>query len=254
MSDLISPSRLAITAAGLSPIASTRASSTGNCAMCGHAHEVGDPVVEYSPDSSFTDYGALRAPSSPVVCGWCAATWTIDFTQRYAKSVISTDGVYPAASNEHIAYWLLNPPTGPWIFVQSDQKRQHLIWRAPVNHSTEIFVVRYGELQLTVRRARLLDGLAAAKRLAAAATANRNSKGAALKSPFVRLSRDLSDPAHGVLRTDLYELAKQDGVIKRDLSIIHALTPGELWGLTAVLYVADPHRPERKLPAPGPSA
>ncbi|QMI49807.1 type IV CRISPR-associated protein Csf1 (plasmid) [Burkholderia sp. MBR-1] len=222
--------------------------------MCGYVHAAGDPVSPFAPDSSFTDYGALRAPGSRVMCGWCAATWNLDFTQRYTKAVICSEGVFPAASNEHIAYWLTNPPAGRWLFLQSDQKRQHVVWRAPVNESREVFTVRFGELLLTVRRTHLVEGTVAAKRLAAAATANRKAKGAALKNPFVRLSRDLADPAHGVLRSDLYEMAEQDPDVKRDIAIIHALTPGELWGLTATLYVADPQRPDRKLPTPAAQA
>ncbi|WP_420213418.1 type IV CRISPR-associated protein Csf1 (plasmid) [Burkholderia aenigmatica] len=249
MNAMISPSRLAATAAGLGPIESAAARTPGCCAMCGHGHAIGDPVAPFEPDASFTDYGALRAPASRVICGWCAVTWSADFTQRYTKSVICSEGVFPAASNEHIAYWLLNPPAGQWIFMQSDQKRQHLVWRMPVNTSREVFTVRYGELLLTVRRSYLEEGTAAAKRLAAAATTNRKVRGAALKSPFVRLSRDLSDPAHGAIRADLYELAESDSEVKKDIAFIHSLTAGEIWGLTATLYVSDPQRPERKLPA-----
>ncbi|RQZ31660.1 hypothetical protein DIE14_01745 [Burkholderia sp. Bp9017] len=217
--------------------------------MCGHIYLAGEPVMPFEPDASFTDYGALRSGASRVICGWCAATWNLDFTQRYTKSVICDEGVFPAASNEHIAYWLLNPPEGQWLFLQSDQKRQHVVWRTPVNVSREVFTVRYGEVLLTVRRKFLEEGTAAARRLAAAATANRKGRGAALKNPFVRLSRDLTDPAHGAIRGDLYELAGQDAQVKDDIALIHSLTAGEIWGLTATLYAPDPQRPERKLPA-----
>ncbi|MYM92617.1 type IV CRISPR-associated protein Csf1 [Duganella vulcania] len=239
-----SPSKLAALAAGLQPLGAP-AQASGICALCGYAHGAGDVVSPFSPGDTFTDYTSMRGKGSKTVCGWCMATWGPDFTQRYTKSVITRDGVFPAASNDHIAWWLLNPPKGSWVFMLSDQKRQHLIWRAPVNTSDQVYQVRFGELVLTVRRAMLEKGADAARRLAQAASAGR--KGAALKSPFVRLSRDIDTPAHGALRHELYEMATRDSQVADDIAVMHSLTPGELWGLTAVLYAATPSRPEPKL-------
>lgn len=243
MTSFRSPSHIVAKAAGLAPLG-TPATKPGKCALCGYAHQVGDPVADFACGDSFTDFGAMRGAGSPTVCGWCLVTWSADFTQRYTKSIICSDGVFPAASNDHLAYWMLNPPEGEWIFVQSDQKRQHVIWRAAVNRSKDVFVVRYGELQLTIRPAALSTGADAARRLAQFLSVGR--KGAALKSPFVRLSRDIDDPAHGTLRADLYKHC-EDPDVARDIETIHRLTPGELWGLTAVLYANNPQRPEPKL-------
>ncbi|MDP1293722.1 hypothetical protein Q6296_28285, partial [Klebsiella variicola] len=83
-----------------------------------------------------------------------------------------------------------------------------------------------------IRPSILVEGAAAAKRLAAFLSVGR--KGAPYKSPFIRLSRDIDDPAHGTLRRELYE-NMGNAEIAHDINLIHRLTPGELWGLTAVL-------------------
>lgn len=246
---LPSPSQLAARAASLKPIGEP-AKAPGVCALCGYAHDVGDIVAPFVPSDTFTDFTALRGQGSRTACGWCLVTWNADFTQRYTKSIICEGGVFPAASNDHIAYWLTNPPAGEWVMMQSDQKRQHLIWRSPVNTSSEVFQLRYGELILTVRREMLAKGAAAATLLAQKASVGR--RGAPLKSPFVRLSRDLDDPAHGLLRHDVYAMRDSDPEAASAIDTIAKLTPGELWGLTAVLYAANPHRPEPKL-VPGSS-
>jgi CRISPR type IV-associated protein Csf1 len=209
----------------------------GFCAMCGQRHDIGDAVTPFAPKDSFTDYGSLRQPSSKFLCGWCAAAWHVDFQQKSLKTVMCDDGVFPAASNVDIAYWVLNPPRGSWIWVMGDQKRQHIVWRATVNTSTELFQVRQGENNMTIRRTYVAKAADAARRLAAAASVGR--KGASLKSPFVRLSRDLDEPMHGTIREDLHAKGKIDAYVKADIRLIQSCTPGELWALTAVLY-AEP--------------
>lgn len=231
-----SPSRVALEAAGREPVAVQKAQQVGYCAMCGKPHGEGDLVVPFEPEGSFTDYGLLCRAASKWICGWCAGVWNADFTQKALKTVMCDEGVFPAASNAHIAYWLLNPPSGRWIWVMGDQKRQHIVWRAPVNSSAEVFQIRYGELTLTVRKAHLIAALAAAKRLAIAASADRKVP---LKSPFVRLSRDLDDVNHGAIRSDLLKLATTDAAVAADVKSIQQCTAGELWAMTAALY-ADP--------------
>lgn len=243
----LSPSELAVRALGRQPIGVQVAKAAGVCAMCGHSHVPGDLVNPFSPEDSFTDYGLLRGRGSKVLCGWCAGVWNQEFTQKLLKTVACSEGIFPAASNNHIAYWLMNPPEGQWLWVQGDQKRQHIVWRAPVNTSREVFHVRFGENDLCLRRAMLQPAVDAARRLAKAASANR--KGAPLKSPFTALSRDMDSNSNGTLRRDLYLLADsgtpEAAQVKEDMALICSLTPGELWALTALLYADNPHRPER---------
>lgn len=229
-----SPSRIALEAAGRSPVGVLKAKCDGNCAFCGHAYLTSDLVMPFAPESSFTDYGSMRRPGSKFLCGWCAGAWNVDFTQKALKTVMCSEGVFPAASNADIAYWLTNPPKGNWVWVMGDQKRQHIVWRATVNTSQSIFQIRLGENNMTVRREHLFLAVDAARRLAVTASTGR--KGAALKSPFLRLSRDLDEPAHGMVRDDLHRLAQTNVQVRADVRLMQSCTPGELWALTAMLY------------------
>lgn len=234
---LLSPSRIALQAAGRGPVGAFKAKCDGECAFCGHTYSAGDLVMPFAPESSFTDYGSMKSPGSKFLCGWCAGAWNVDFTQKALKTVMCSEGVFPAASNADIAYWLMHPPEGDWIWVMGDQKRQHIVWRATVNTSQEIFQIRQGENNMTIRREHLLAAVKSARTLAVVASTGR--KGPALKSPFMRLSRDLDEPVHGMIRDDLHHLAQIDTQVRFDVRTLQSCTPGELWALTALLY-ADP--------------
>ncbi|MCM3609532.1 hypothetical protein M4D49_29080 [Cupriavidus pauculus] len=245
MSEVAYGSELACRAIGREPKGTFIAQEAGACAMCGRRHETGESVVPFQPQASFTDWTALRAPASQFICKWCDAVWDRDFTQTYLKTIVCEAGVFPAASNDHLAYWIMNPPEGRWLFLQGDQKIQHVVWRAPVNRSREVFQVRAGESVLTIRSRQLHAGLAAVKGLAAKATELRGVKrGAPFKSPFISLSRDLDSPSQGVLRRELYAHAAEDPLTAQNIAIVGALTGGELWALTSILYAKNPHRPE----------
>ena len=233
----LSPSQIALEASGRKPVGVCKVKCDGSCAFCGHAYLAGELVMPFAPISSFTDYGSMKSPGSKFLCGWCAGGWHVDFTQKALKTVMCADGVFPAASNADIAYWLTNPPKGHWIWVMGDQKRQHIVWRATVNTSQEIFQIRQGENNMTVRRAYLFAAVDAAKNLAD--VASKGHKGSALKSPFMRLSRDLDEPLHGMIREDLHRLAQTDVQVRSDVRVLQSCTPGELWALTALLY-AEP--------------
>ena len=234
----ISPTRLFIEASGRKPSGSTKATGPGICAMCGSAHRAGDMVAKFKPGSTFTDIVDLRGNGSNLICGYCDAAWCSNVLMNYAKCVVCTEGVFPAASNSDIAWWLLNPPKGPWTFVQSNQQQQHLHWRAPVNYSDQVFFLRYGELVLSVRPAVLAKGAEAAARLAAVASEGR--KGDPLKSPFAMLDRELKQMGHGVIRGDLTKMAAERAAVADDIAIINTMTAGEVWGLAAVLYSKEP--------------
>lgn len=232
----LSPSRVALQAAGREPVGAFKSKCDGECAFCGHSYSTGDLVMPFAPESSFTDYGSMKRPGSKYLCGWCAGAWNVDFTQKALKTVMCSEGVFPAASNADISYWLTNPPKGNWIWVKGDQKRQHIVWRTTVNTSREIFQIRQGENNMTIRREHLFSAVDSARSLAVIASTGR--KGAALKSPFMRLSRDLDEPVHGMIRDDLHRLAQTDVQVKYDVRILQSCTPGELWALTALLYAA----------------
>lgn len=241
----ISPSKIGCMAIGKGPAKGIPAATAGACAMCGQHHEAGTEVVAFKPPDSFTDWAALKTPTSKVICRWCAQVSEKFWMQKCLKSIVTMDGVFKAASNEDLAYWLTNPPqNGPWLFLQGDQQMQHVIWRAPVNWSPLIFQIRAGETILTIRHEHLMQGIESAKALTEKANelqklARKGKRGAPFKSPFVVLDRDRQALSQGTLRTELMDHAKEDAQTAAHIRNITQMTPGELWALTSVLYAAN---------------
>lgn len=245
---MISPSLLALESLGRPVPSGTPSRYLLRCCMCGIDIHPGETVVAFSPDAGFTDLTSLSDPSSASICGPCLGVWNADFTQTYAKSVICREGMFPAAKNDHIAYWLLNPPTPPFLFFISDQQRQHLVWRTPVNYSQEVFQIRFGSKLLTIRRKKLLAAVEACNILSAAASDG--SKGTVLNTPYLLMSRDLDHVKHGIIHPTVLSIVDEQPDLQMHIETINALTAGEIWALTAVLYSKNPHRPERVIEAP----
>jgi|APLak6261703504_1056268.scaffolds.fasta_scaffold02539_3 CRISPR type IV-associated protein Csf1 len=250
---MISPSKLAIQASahqGFKPIG-IPAEKAGVCMMCGFPHAEGELVVSSSLSSTFTNWGDL-ANNSDIVCGYCAAVSQDPWTQAWMSSVITESGVYKFASNNDIAFWLLNPPNAPFIMMRGDQKTQHLVWRTPVNYSPDVYQVRFGEKMLIIRRKQLILARDAALRLSAR-IADGSSKKSAAKSfhtPFVKPVRDMDSLIAGQLRPQIVAIGNDEPAVAADLHIINQCTPGEIWALTAVLYaepIAAPTLQELKI-------
>lgn len=236
----LSPSRLVVTAAGLKPVGTTRAASPCRCAMCGTEIQAGELLDAFMPGDAFTDTPALAAPTSTVVCGDCKAVWRKEFMQKYSKSVICAEGVFPFAKMENQAYWLLNPPATPYIVIVSDQQQQHLVWRAPVNTSQDLMRIRFGGAVLAIRRQVLRQALEASSRLTE--RLNAGNKKAGTKTPFERLDWHIEDLRHGRLRLDI--LALTDEQSRQDINLLRRLTPGEYWALCVLIAGKTPVRPD----------
>ena len=246
---MMRPTKFILDAIGEHPAKAGQATEPGVCAMCGFTHEIGDPVVPFAPGGSFTDYTNLLAPESKLICGWCAACWRRDITQTYLRSVVTPEGIFPCASNDHIAYWLTNPPASPFMIFLGDQQQQHVVWRTPVNATGEAIVMRFGERLMVIRPLHLRLATEAARRLAEAITERRAAKRgrgrpAACKNPFVRLSRNLDEQRHGILSEEAFETVDEKEALRPHLEALLSATPGEIWALNATLYAKNPNHPD----------
>jgi CRISPR type IV-associated protein Csf1 len=76
------------------------------------------------------------------------------------------------------------------------------------------------------------------------AAASEGRKGAALKSPFLSMARELDDLKHSKINPNVIKAVNANPDLQPHLDLINSLTPGELWALTALLYAKEPHRPE----------
>lgn len=251
MNELISPSRLAIEAAGMHPKGSP-ASEPGCCSLCGHAYAVGDLVASAAMPDTFTNWGEIASPGSPFKCGYCATVVNDPWTQAWMNAVICREGVFKFASNADIAAWLLNPPEGPFVMTKGDQQRQHLVWRTPVNYNREIFRLRIGEKLVTIRRQHLQEARDAAIKLSDLMKLERESDAKRGRkparefiNPFIAVAREMDSLQAGQIRQEALALAVSNPEADNCLKTLLRCTPGEIWGLTAVLYAEPSSEPTK---------
>lgn len=232
-------------AANLEPSASGVVNAATHCVMCAAPLEEGDranPLTRNTFGDAFNNKLDLRALSGTHVCGDCQALWSKDWLQKYSKTFACTQGVFKLASNDDLAAFLLTPPEPPFCAIISTRQQQHMIWRTPVSLSQDYFVVRLDGDLLTIRRAVLLDALAAYKHAEhVMATVLLDGRKKVLKGPAAMFDRQLEASTMGTLRTDVEGLLRQTGdtwVIEK----LHALSIGEWWALN-VLRFADLQNP-----------
>lgn len=250
---MISASVLMANSIGIPLAGSEKASHDGHCAMCGVDYHQGDWVEPFDPGTTFTDFTALAYPQATHVCGACKALWRREFMQTYSKVVVSSEGMHTFASNDNQAYWLLEPPEPPFLMLISDQQLMHIVWKTPVSMSKDLYFVRLGEKTLSIRRPMLIAARDAAHRLSDAINAKeaekiqgKKQKEPKFRSPFLRLDRNFANAMHGQISPMVRILAEERTELRGDVELLERLTPGELWGLTSVLYAKSPTKSEAK--------
>lgn len=237
---------------GIAPTGTEQADHAGECAMCGGHYNKGDVVEPFKPEASFTDYTALAFPQATHICGACKALWRREFMQTYSKVVVSEEGMHMFASNDNQAYWLLEPPKPPFMMLISDQQLMHIVWKTPVSLSRDFYFVRLGEKTFSIRRNLLKDAREAAFLLSDAINKNTKEKAgkkgqeAKFRSPFDRLDRNLENGLHGMISYFTKQLSNEIPELKESVRLLERLTPGELWGLTSILYAKNPTKSEAK--------
>lgn len=236
-----SPSELAVTAAKLEPSGTHHASGLCHCAMCGLTIQAGELISDFNYGDTFTDFNALAYRESKVICGNCRTIWRSEFMGGYAKSVMTEQGIFPFSKMENQAYFLLNPPRTPFLMLLSDQKKQHLVWRSPINTVRDVFAFRFGSALLVIRHQYLLQALDATKLLV-----DKHNEGKKkmhhIKTPFVRLDWNLTSPSHGQIRESVLSL--DDAESRRAVGLLRGATHGEKWALCPILACKSPVKPE----------
>lgn len=225
------------------------------CACCGKPILKGDLAVRDKDrfGQSFTDGPFLAARGSGAVCGACSAIMNAKPLMALQHAVITADGAYSIRKDIHRAWFLLTPPAPPYVAVVSDTKQAHLIWKTPPTLDNNLMIVRLGQRLLRIRRPVLMQALhdcqLAADALNALATEKTRGRPAeGLRHPFVYLGRELDDPRHGLIRSDLERApaAAPGTPVGQALQRLRQLTIGELWALATLAKrkVEEPTQPD----------
>jgi CRISPR type IV-associated protein Csf1 len=230
-------SELVCRQAGLSP-QGVMGSTAETCVMCGRLIHPGEHRSTFRPSSSFMDAPELCArDTSAKICGYCVHLTAKKLMLKTQLVCITSDRVIPAARLAHKKWLLLNPPELPFVFLQTDTKLSHMIWRTPITVSKDLWYVRLGARQLTVRLPLVKKALEHFKRIAARFEASKPSQ--TLRHPFTSLDFELRNLNAWQFRPDVKGYLHVE-----DFNCIVKLRPGEYWALAILSTRQEPEQPE----------
>lgn len=252
---MISPSKIALHAAGFDRIKEYVLQEDAQCVMCGVAMSAGEDAAAWNPKDSFTNYAHLLAPSSSHVCPDCAGAWRSEFTQTWANGALfNADGVHQVNSANTMAHALLNPIKTPFLWVRGDQKQQHLVWRTPVTLDANLIRVRLGEKVASIRRLVVIDAFNAVsdaeqliqslpKELRPAKRANPGNE----FGIFRYLDWGLDNVDHSLISESFLKLSsgnEHSAKFSHLANLLQSLNFGEVWALMILLKGKTPTKPE----------
>jgi CRISPR type IV-associated protein Csf1 len=222
--------------AGLSP-KGTISSRREICVLCGRLINPGEARSEFRPLPSFMDGPELCARDrSTKMCGYCVHLTKKAVILKTQRVCITRKKVIPAARNAHVKWLLLNPPEPPFILLQNQTKLSHMIWRTPLTLSRQLWFVRMGPRQLTVRLSLVAKALDRFRCIADRVDGLKlNGR---LQHPFNWLDFESRDLNAGRVRRDIAPYLDSE-----DEELIVNLRPGEYWALAILTTKHEPEDP-----------
>ena len=235
---MMTASELVCRQAGIEPLGSVEQTETV-CTMCGRVIHAGEHRSTFRPSSSFMNWGDLFV--STKVCGFCVHLTNKALMLKTQLVCVTQTEVIPAAKLVHKKWLLLNLPEPPFVFLQTDTKLAHMIWRTPLTVSKELLFVRLGARQLLVRMALVRKATECFAGIADRFEAKAHPK-KPLRHPFAFLDLELRDLQSWKIRRDVAPM-----IDAQDAGIITALNPGEYWALAILTSTPKAEKPESKL-------
>ncbi len=159
------------------------ATGQAHCAACGADIQPGGLRNPLSLGSAFMDDLSLADRQSSHICGWCAPLFSAQALIDTSHGVFSRDGKRGFRQWADILFSLVSPPEPPFVMLYATANNQHMAWRAPVNHSADLYYVRVGLRDLRIRRRVLGPAVKAVIRLGAAARIEKSQTAAPTPTP-----------------------------------------------------------------------
>lgn len=132
------------------------------CAMTGEAIAKGTLVQrtkqshDVSMSSSFNDTAHMTKREMPYITR--KAAHFDGQSLVLSNAVITQDGVFKFVTNEEFAFWLLKPPTTPFIMCRKTTTNpQHTVWKAPMNYSNQVLYMQFGDKVLHISRKNVFE-------------------------------------------------------------------------------------------------
>jgi len=242
MTEIVSPTALAISAMGFKPAALPLSGTDGRCGLCAIPILKGKtPAKPFTPGPEFTAYEHLDVSAHAMICGACsvATSTTTGFMNRFSRAVFTEHEALRMSSAEDVA-WMLLHAEPPFVAVFNTRSSGHVLWQAPVTYDHRFIGVVLGSTVLTIDRDKVLRAREALERLAVAGNA---AMGAHYQWPVINLSMydDLTDMCRLIPSHERVLRASGEPQVLNDLDVFDQLNAGERWALSALLLA----RPKR---------
>ena len=158
---------------------------------------------------------------------------------KFSRAIFFENQACRLTSAEDIG-WMITQAKPPFVAVYNTRASAHMLWRAPMTHDASAIGVAFGDSNVMIRPAAVLNARLALARLATIANSTMQAH---YQWPVFGLSTydDKPDlcrliPTHERVLRDL-----TDKDVVRDLETFDALNRGERWALSALLLA----RPKR---------
>ena len=210
------------------------------CAVCGIPLVAGEPIDRLVLASSFTNHNDLADPAGRWRCGDCTTVMTeSEFQMSLATVCVSARGAVRIMTKQSRAWAFLEPPEPPFVIAIQNAKQQHVLWRAPVNYTREILLVRLGERIFRLRRRALVAARDACFALEEARARGipgwKPEKKDEVDSPFFTDWKG-KGAVTGQLKPWYWSLHTSGAVPAALHDILVGLSAHEAWALAAVLH------------------
>ena len=182
------------------------APGTERCFYCGASCDRNIPLTAYLKDT-FTDFGIVAAPESNWTCTGCVLALrekADDIPGRDGKPQKVRNYSWLVTANSAIAFTkadkadlrraCLDPPPPPFALAIAETGQKHVLFRTPVNVSSDPITVQLDAASITYRRADLAGRIDLAARLAPTIGVSR-LLGALSTGAVLRLIDDRGDEA-----------------------------------------------------------
>jgi CRISPR type IV-associated protein Csf1 len=128
------------------------------CGYCGVELKEGDAVHLLKFKKSFIDQNLCADGSSKYACPHCNEIMNRSkfLLPKLSTGIFTEQGAYPVGKNTNRAYFLKNPPKPPFLFSVNIGQSQHIVWKAPVNLSNEVFFVQLSNHVISINHKKLM--------------------------------------------------------------------------------------------------
>jgi len=240
---MVTSSELACISTNTKPIGTRKATANGHCGVCGGAIRAGDLVDDMVFGASFSNHNELADEMADDKCGYCAAILSnTKFILNFSTCVYTKKEAFPFGKKINRAWFLINPPTPPFAITVQATKSQHVVWRAPVSLSKEVFYVQLGDNTLKIRHKFLMNAINTTTLLRDAYEKQLEDIAFKTKKKAKKTDRNKLRPLNygemkgqmlklGQLQYWVKKLIKEGYVTEKDIASLKALNWGEAWAL-----------------------